>query len=120
MDSFYNALNQDQIKSAHKNNFNFDHPDAFDFDLLLVTLENLKKGHQVDIPVYDFATHSRLLKTEQVYGASVIIFEGIFALFDKRVRDLMDMKIFVDTDADVCLGRRLKRLGLMIDLKRHC
>ncbi len=63
----------------------------------------------MDVPVYDFATHSRLEKTISMYGANVIIFEGIFALYDKRIRELMDLRIFVDTDADVCLGRRLKR-----------
>ncbi|KAJ3330160.1 Uridine-cytidine kinase-like 1, partial [Kappamyces sp. JEL0680] len=109
MDSFYNALTPQQIQLALQNDFDFDHPNAFDHDKLLETLDSLKKGQQVDVPVYDFATHSRLKETEKVYGASVIIFEGIFALYDKRVRDLMDMKIFVDTDADVCLGRRLKR-----------
>ena len=62
----------------------------------------------MDVPIYDFATHSRLSKTTSVYGANVIIFEGIFALYDKRVRDLMDLKVFVDTDADIRLGRRRK------------
>ena len=61
------------------------------------------------MPVYDFSTHSRLFETVSIYGAKVIIFEGIFALYDKKIRDLMDMRLFVDSDADVCLGRRLKR-----------
>lgn len=62
----------------------------------------------MDVPIYDFVTHSRAPKSNTVYGANVIIFEGIFALFDKSVRDLMDLKIFVDTDADVRLARRCK------------
>ncbi|KAJ3318024.1 Uridine-cytidine kinase-like 1 [Boothiomyces sp. JEL0866] len=82
---------------------------AFDYDKLFSCLEDLKKGNKVDVPVYDFATHSRLKETTPCYGANVIIFEGIFALYDKRVRDLMDMKLFVDTDADVRLCRRLRR-----------
>ncbi|KAJ3308945.1 Uridine-cytidine kinase-like 1 [Boothiomyces sp. JEL0838] len=109
MDSFYNSLNPEQIAAAHRNEFDFDHPDAFDYDKLFSCLEDLKKGNKVDVPVYDFATHSRLKETTPCYGANVIIFEGIFALYDKRVRDLMDMKLFVDTDADVRLCRRLRR-----------
>ncbi len=63
---------------------------------------------KVNVPVYDFVTHSRLDRTTPVYGANVIIFEGIFALYDARVRGLMDMMIFVDTDADIRLARRRK------------
>ncbi|KAJ3329062.1 Uridine-cytidine kinase-like 1 [Blyttiomyces sp. JEL0837] len=109
MDSFYKSLTKEQIEQAYQNNYDFDHPNAFDFDVLYETLLNLKKGIKVDVPVYDFATHSRLNKTTPVYGANVIIFEGIFALYDSKVRDLMDLKLFVDTDADVRLARRLKR-----------
>ncbi len=58
------------------------------------------------MPVYDFVTHSRLDKTTPVYGANVVIFEGIFALYNARVRSLMDLMIFVDTDADIRLARR--------------
>ncbi|KAJ3038308.1 Uridine-cytidine kinase-like 1 [Rhizophlyctis rosea] len=82
--------------------------DSFDYDLLFQTLQSLKKGNKVDVPIYDFVTHSRLNKTKTVYGANVVIFEGIFALYDKRVRDIMDMKLFVDTDADIRLARRCK------------
>ena len=84
--------------------------------MLFETLNNLKKGIQVQVPVYDFATHSRLNKTTPVYGANVVIFEGIFALYDKKVRDIMDMKLFVDTDADVRLARRCKFLIFIIIL----
>ena len=63
----------------------------------------------MDVPVYDFATHSRLDKTTSMYGANVIIFEGIFALYDSRIRTIMDLKLFVDSDADVRLARRLRR-----------
>ncbi|CAG8519696.1 18681_t:CDS:10 [Acaulospora morrowiae] len=109
MDSFYNILTPEQRNEAANNNYNFDHPDAFDFDLLLETLKNLKEGKKVEIPEYDFVTHSRLSKTTTLYGANVIIFEGIFALYDRRIMDLMDMKIFVDTDSDIRLSRRLIR-----------
>ncbi|KAJ3183718.1 hypothetical protein HDU85_002147 [Gaertneriomyces sp. JEL0708] len=109
MDSFYKPLNPEQSALAHQNEYDFDHPNAFDYESLYQTLLNLKKGNKVDVPIYDFSTHNRLDKTQTVYGANVVVFEGIFALYDKKVRDLMDLKIFVDTDADVRLARRLKR-----------
>ncbi|KAL2915006.1 Uridine kinase [Polyrhizophydium stewartii] len=109
MDSFYKSLTPEQIAAAHRSEQDFDHPDAFDYDILFEALRNLKRGIKVDVPVYDFATHSRLSKTTKIYGANVVIFEGILALHDKRVRDLMDLKIFVDTDDDIRLARRLRR-----------
>ncbi|RKO85729.1 uridine kinase family-domain-containing protein, partial [Blyttiomyces helicus] len=111
MDSFYNSLTEEQIAAAHRNEYNFDHPTSFDYGALFHVLHNLKKGNKVEVPIYDFATHSRLKKTTTVYGANVIIFEGIFALYDPRVRDLMDMKLFVDTDADIRLARRREFMG---------
>ncbi|KAI9355323.1 uridine kinase family-domain-containing protein [Zopfochytrium polystomum] len=113
MDSFYKSLTKEQIAEAYKNNYDFDHPNAFDFDILYETLLNLKKGVKVDVPVYDFSTHSRLARTTPVYGANVIIFEGIFALHDAKVRSIMDLMLFVDTDADVRLARRLGRLAVI-------
>ncbi|KAI8818539.1 uridine-cytidine kinase 1-like 1 [Fimicolochytrium jonesii] len=109
MDSFYKPLTKEQSEAAHRNDYDFDHPDAFDYEALQQTLKDLKRGVKVDVPIYDFSTHSRLDKTQTVYGANIVVFEGIFALYDKAVRDLMDLKIFVDTDADVRLARRLKR-----------
>ncbi|KAL1922355.1 uncharacterized protein VTP21DRAFT_9894 [Calcarisporiella thermophila] len=109
MDSFYKSLTPEQIKKAWANEHDFDHPSSFDYDILYETLVKLKQGKSVDVPIYDFSTHSRLDKTKTLYGANVVIFEGIFALYDQRIIDLMDLKIFVDTDADVRLARRLKR-----------
>lgn len=80
--------------------------DAFDYELMIETMQNLKKGRQVEIPYYDFTTHSRLAKTKSVYGASVVVFEGILIFHDQKLRDLMDLKIFVDTDSDIRLARR--------------
>jgi uridine kinase len=94
---------------ANRNLYDFDHPDAFDFDLLLKTLYDLKSGKQVHIPIYNFTTHSREKQRKTVYGANVVIFEGIMAFVNKEILDIMDMKIFVDTDADIRLARRLKR-----------
>lgn len=109
MDSFYKELTDDEIEKAHKSEYDFDHPDAYDFELLIQTLKELKSGKQVHIPIYNFNTHSRELTTKTVYGANVIIFEGIMAFTNKNLRDLIDIKIFVDTDADIRLARRLKR-----------
>lgn len=93
MDSFYKALTEEQRARALDNNYDFDAPTAFDYDILEDCLRDLKQGRCVKVPVYDFTTHSRLSKTTTVYGANVIIFEGIFALYDKKVMDLMDMKV---------------------------
>ncbi|XP_008299800.1 uridine-cytidine kinase-like 1 isoform X5 [Stegastes partitus] len=109
MDSFYKVLSQDQQIRAASNDYNFDHPDAFDFDLLTHTLRKLKQGKSVKIPVYDFTTHGRQKEWKTVYGASVIIFEGIMSFADKELLQLLDMKIFVDTDSDIRLVRRLRR-----------
>lgn len=109
MDSFYNILSPENSKLAHQNMFDFDHPSAFDYDLLYDTLVKLKEGKSVNVPVYNFCTHSREEKTTTIYGANVIIFEGILALYDKRIRDMMDIRIFVDTDSDIQLARRLQR-----------
>ncbi|XP_015452548.1 uridine-cytidine kinase-like 1 isoform X4 [Pteropus alecto] len=108
MDSFYKVLTQQQQEQAALNNYNFDHPDAFDFDLIVATLQKLKQGKSVKVPVYDFTTHSRK-KDWTLYGANVIIFEGIMAFADKTLLELLDMKIFVDTDSDIRLVRRLRR-----------
>ncbi|XP_044519828.1 uridine-cytidine kinase-like 1 isoform X2 [Gracilinanus agilis] len=109
MDSFYKVLTKQQQEQAANNDFNFDHPDAFDFDLIICTLKKLKQGKSVKIPIYDFTTHSRKKDWKTLYGANVIIFEGIMAFADKQLLELLDMKIFVDTDSDIRLVRRLRR-----------
>ncbi|XP_035865942.1 uridine-cytidine kinase-like 1 isoform X8 [Phyllostomus discolor] len=109
MDSFYKVLTRQQQEQAARNNYNFDHPDAFDFDLIVSTLQKLKQGKSVQVPVYDFTTHSRKKDWKTLYGANVIIFEGIMAFADKALLELLDMKIFVDTDSDIRLVRRLRR-----------
>ncbi|KAF7248772.1 Uridine-cytidine kinase-like 1 [Varanus komodoensis] len=109
MDSFYKVLTKEQQQQAASNDYNFDHPDAFDFDLIISTLKKLKQGKSVKIPIYDFTTHSRKKEWKTLYGANVIIFEGIMAFADKELLKLLDMKIFVDTDSDIRLVRRLRR-----------
>uniref|UniRef100_A0A8C6TUZ2 Uridine-cytidine kinase n=1 Tax=Neogobius melanostomus TaxID=47308 RepID=A0A8C6TUZ2_9GOBI len=110
MDSFYKVLNKEQQELAAKNEFNFDHPDAFDFELLVSVLRKLKKGKSIKVPVYDFTSHCRRKEwVKTVYGANVVIFEGILAFANKELLKLLDMKVFVDTDSDIRLIRRLKR-----------
>ncbi|XP_030577139.1 uridine-cytidine kinase-like 1 isoform X2 [Archocentrus centrarchus] len=109
MDSFYKVLNKEEQELAAKNEYNFDHPDAFDFELLVNVLRKLKKGKSIKVPVYDFTTHSRRKEWKTVYGANVVIFEGILAFANKELLKLLDMKVFVDTDSDIRLIRRLKR-----------
>ncbi|CAL7943393.1 unnamed protein product [Xylocopa violacea] len=109
MDSFYKVLNEKQHEMAARNEYNFDHPDAFDFELLKTTLQRLKEGRMVEVPIYNFVTHRRENRTKTMYGANVIIFEGIFTFYNVDVLKMCDMKVFVDTDADVRLARRLRR-----------
>ncbi|XP_061900811.1 uridine-cytidine kinase-like 1 isoform X1 [Entelurus aequoreus] len=109
MDSFYKVLNKDAQELAARNEYNFDHPDAFDFELLVSVLRKLKKGKSIKVPVYNFTTHCRRKEWKTVYGANVVIFEGILAFANKELLKLLDMKVFVDTDSDIRLIRRLKR-----------
>lgn len=88
---------------------NYDHPDSLETELLVAHLERLLEGEPVDVPVYDFANHVRTDETERIQSRPVIILDGILILWDRRLRDLMDVKVFVDADADVRLGRRLRR-----------
>jgi uridine kinase len=109
MDSFYKVLSEDAHRMAENNDYNFDHPDAFDFDLMVHTLKRLKRGKRVEVPCYNFVTHSRERRTKIMYGANVIICEGILLFTHSHLLDMMDMKIFIDTDSDVRLSRRLRR-----------
>lgn len=109
MDSFYKVLSEEQHHLAATNDYNFDHPEAFDFDLLCETLRRLRDGKSVEVPVYDFTTHRREKQPKLMYGADVLIFEGILAFHSDALISLMDMKVFVDTDPDTRLARRLER-----------
>ena len=88
---------------------NFDHPDALDHDLLFEHLRLLKSGQDVEVPIYDFVTHRRTGETLTMPARPVIMLEGILILASARLRELLDFKIFVDTDADVRLMRRIRR-----------
>ncbi|XP_030544609.1 uridine kinase-like protein 5 isoform X2 [Rhodamnia argentea] len=106
-DSFYHALSDEKLQNVHE--YNFDHPDAFNTELLLSCMEQLKLGQEVSIPDYDFKSHRSTEAACKVNPSDVIILEGILVLHDPRVRDLMNMKIFVDTDSDIRLARRIQR-----------
>lgn len=107
MDSYYQCL--DNIPIDMRKNYNFDHPDAYDVDLLKKQLKILLAGGKVDVPVYDYINHTRSKETITERGHKIIVLEGILALYDAEVRDMMDMKIFVQTAADIRFTRRLKR-----------
>jgi len=102
---------------------NFDHPDSLDNELLLSHLEALKAGQGIDKPVYNFRTHRRKSETVRIEPHPVVIIEGILIFVDKTLRHLMDIKIFVDTDPDIRVLRRLKRdinqRGRDFDSVRH-
>jgi len=88
---------------------NFDHPDALETDLFVEHLRELKKGHSVDIPVYDFTTHHRQPLRRTVDPKEIVIVDGILIFADRRLRELMDVRLFVDADADERLIRRIER-----------
>src|SRR5512140_608741 len=106
-DAYYRDLRHLPIEERRKQNF--DHPAAFDNELLLEQLTVLLRGGWVEKPVYDYQAHTRSARTEKVGGHSVIVLEGILVLDDPALRDLMSIKVFIDTDADVRLIRRLRR-----------
>ena len=88
---------------------NYDHPDAFDTDLMIRDIQALRRGEVIHCPVYDYTIHNRSEETVEVRPTRVVIVEGILIFADKALRDLMDVKIFVDTDADVRILRRILR-----------
>ena len=88
---------------------NYDHPDAFDNELLIRQIDELASGKSVEKPTYDYVNHTRSTITEVVHPSDVLILEGLFVLEDEEIRKRLDMKIFIDTDADIRFIRRLKR-----------
>jgi uridine kinase len=106
-DAYYRNLRDMPIELRHK--VNFDHPDAFDSDLLINHIRSLRGGESIEQPLYDYATHSRKAETIRVDPRPVIILEGLLVFVSSELRGLMDLKIFVDTDADIRIIRRLDR-----------
>ena len=89
--------------------WNFDHPDSVEFDLLIKDLKAMVSGETVDVPQYNYVTHSRAKETLTITPQKVIIVEGIMVLYEAKLRELLDIKLFVDTDKDIRFIRRLKR-----------
>ncbi len=106
-DDYYKA--QDEVPFEERCKRNYDHPDAFDTDLLIAHLKALKAGQPIECPVYDYSQHNRSKETRIVDPAPVILVDGILILENKELRELFDIKIFVDTDADVRVLRRIVR-----------
>ncbi len=107
-DNYYKAL--DDLSLEERKLINYDHPNSFDMDLLYNNLVALLAGKQIESPIYDFKIHNR--KKDESYHigpTKVIILEGILALYDKRIRDISDIMIFVESDPDIRFIRRLKR-----------
>ncbi|HEY2026808.1 MAG TPA: uridine kinase [Gemmatimonadaceae bacterium] len=107
MDAYY--LDHAHLPFEERTRINWDHPNAFDWDHLVSQLSELSAGRPIEKPVYDFVVHARRSDTVRIPPADVIVVDGILLLTDVRVRDLCDVKVFVDADADVRLIRRIKR-----------
>jgi len=109
-DSFYRELTPAEAAKAMKGTFNFDHPDAFDNQLMESVLTDVINGRQTKVPVYDFKTNSRSPgEFTTIYPSDVVLVEGILVFYYPRMRDLFHLKLFVDTDADTRLARRVMR-----------
>lgn len=106
-DSYYACCGH--LSMAERTKRNFDHPDAVELALLREHLKELKAGRLIERPIYDFSTHSRLLKTEPLEPTPVIIVEGLFLFVEPELRELFDLRVYVDADADIRLLRRIKR-----------
>jgi uridine kinase len=106
-DSYYKDLTG--LPPAQRAEVNFDHPNSLETELLISHIEGLKAGHSIEVPIYDFSTHSRTDKCFKVNPRGVIVVEGILIFADASLRSMFDVKIFVDTDPDIRLIRRLQR-----------
>ncbi|MFL5572801.1 MAG: uridine kinase [Gemmatimonadaceae bacterium] len=107
MDAYYK--NFPALSLDERRQLNWDHPDAFDYDLLCAQLEALSRRQPIEKPEYDFVSHLRRLEPTRVSPADVVVIDGILLFVDERVRDLCDVKVFVDADADIRLIRRIER-----------
>ncbi|MDO4941465.1 MAG: uridine kinase [Lachnospiraceae bacterium] len=106
-DNYYRR--QENIPFEERKKVNYDHPDSLETELLLEHLKQLKEGYPIDCPIYDYTQHNRSEKTVRIHPSPIIIVEGILLLADKRLRDLFDIKVYVDADADERILRRISR-----------
>lgn len=107
LDSYYNDTSH--MTEEERHTINFDHPDAFDWKLLIKQVNQLRKGEAIEQPTYSYILCNRLSETVHVEPKPVIIIEGIMTLLNKKLRDMMDLKIFVDADSDERLIRNIQR-----------
>ncbi|CEQ41542.1 SPOSA6832_03254, partial [Sporobolomyces salmonicolor] len=108
-DNYYLPLSPEESAAAFRNEHDFDSPESFDYPMLTQCIKDLKAGRAVQMPNYSFTMHQRTAETTYLYGAAIVIVEGIFVLHDKALRDVLDLKIFVQCDSDLMLARRLRR-----------
>lgn len=106
-DAYYRELGA--LPHMQRMMINFDHPDSLETDLMIQHIQQLKAGLAIDLPIYDFTTHTRTKESIRVFPQRVILVEGILIFAEPRLRELFDIKIFVDTDADIRFIRRLER-----------
>ncbi|MBU1064660.1 uridine kinase [bacterium] len=106
-DSYYFDLKDIPLDARHHHNF--DHPEAYDFNLMKKQIRDLINGETTEIPIYDYKGHTRSPEVHRVTGHKIIVLEGIMVLYDPELRDLMDMKIYIHTDPDIRFIRRLSR-----------
>jgi uridine kinase len=106
-DAYYK--DQSHLPFEHRTQTNYDHPDAFEHDLLRQHLEMLRQGQSVEVPTYDYTQHTRSDKTRTVNPAKILIVEGILLLSDPALSEAFDIKVFIDTPLDICLLRRMQR-----------
>ncbi len=106
-DNYYKS--HDEMAYEERCTLNYDHPDAFDTELLCGHIKDLKAGRSIEMPIYDYAVHNRSDRTVSVSPAPVIVLEGILIFAERKLCDLMEIKVFVDTDADVRILRRIVR-----------
>lgn len=107
MDAYYR--NFTNLSAEERKTVNWDHPNAFDLDLFVEQMTALAAGEAIEKPIYDFVTHARRAEAEHVEPADVIVIDGILLFVERRVRDLCDVKVYVDTDADLRVIRRMQR-----------
>jgi len=106
-DSYYN--DNGDLSFEEKNKINFDHPDAVDFELMINHLIDLKNGVNINQPIYSFFDHNRTEKTKTIESKKIMIVEGILILNNKKLRDLIDIKVFIESSVDLRFKRRLNR-----------
>lgn len=106
-DSYY--CDRSSVPAEERESLNYDHPDALETRLLVRHLEELRAGRAVEVPVYDFSTHTRTERVEHVHPRPIVIVEGILILAERALRELMDIRVFVRTDADLRVIRRIER-----------